>query len=395
MSAEIALGCFFMRIGIDASNIRSGGGLTHLVELLANASPADHGISNVVVWGSQVTLDVIHDRPWLLKCHDPLLDGGIFRRLFWQYFRFWRLAKFNDCGLVFVPGGLYLGKFRPYVTLSQNLLPFEKSELHRYKFNLIVIRLIVLKFLQLLTFRNADGLIFLSQYAKNIISPAFGRKNVNTVIIPHGIEDRFFCEPRNQLPIGDYSFRRPFRVLYVSIIDNYKHQWHVSEAIAMIRKLGIPIALDLVGPAYPPALEHLRSVLKRVDPTNEFIHYSGVESYWALHRRYAQADLFLFASSCENLPNILLEAMASGLPIACSNRGPMPEVLGDAGVYFDPEDPESIVEAISCLADDVAKRKKSAEMAYDIAREFTWQRCANETFNFIAEVFGESIHGDV
>ena len=55
-------------------------------------------------------------------------------------------------------------------------------------------------------------------------------------------------------------------------------------------------------------------------------------------RLLADANLFVFASSCENMPNTLVEAMAIGLPIACSDRGPMPEVLRDGGVYFDPED---------------------------------------------------------
>ena len=56
-----------------------------------------------------------------------------------------------------------------------------------------------------------------------------------------------------------------------------------------------------------------------------------------LHQKYLDADLGLFASSCENMPNILLETMGAGLPIACSNRQPMPEILKNGGEYFDPE----------------------------------------------------------
>ena len=51
----------------------------------------------------------------------------------------------------------------------------------------------------------------------------------------------------------------------------------------------------------------------------------------------------IFASSCESSSCVLIENMASGLPIACSNRGPMPEVLKDGGVYFDPEKPIDIL----------------------------------------------------
>ena len=64
----------------------------------------------------------------------------------------------------------------------------------------------------------------------------------------------------------------------------------------------------------------------------------------------SKSNIFIFASSCENMPITLIEGMASGLPIACSDRGPMPEVLQDGGVYFNPEDCKSIVFAIEKLS---------------------------------------------
>ncbi|MGA2228428.1 MAG: glycosyltransferase, partial [Syntrophobacteraceae bacterium] len=101
---------------------------------------------------------------------------------------------------------------------------------------------------------------------------------------------------------------------------------------------------------------------------------------------YLQADLFVYASSCENMPNILIEAMASSLPIACSNRGPMPEVLGDAGLYFDPESPEQIAGAIRELMTGHEKRSECAARAYEYAKQYSWERCARDTFAFIAGV---------
>jgi len=67
-------------------------------------------------------------------------------------------------------------------------------------------------------------------------------------------------------------------------------------------------------------------------PAREFITQTGVVPPNDLATLLAEFDLFIFASSCENMPNTLLEGMASDLPIACSNRGPMPEVLRDGGV---------------------------------------------------------------
>jgi len=56
-----------MIIGIDASNLRQGGGVTHLVEILSSTNIYKHNISKVVIWGSSQTLDQIDEYPWLIK----------------------------------------------------------------------------------------------------------------------------------------------------------------------------------------------------------------------------------------------------------------------------------------------------------------------------------------
>src|SRR5438105_189927 len=96
-----------MRLGIDASNLRSGGGLRHLIELLRAAVPSSSGFSEVHVWGGKATLDHLKDRPWLIKSYQPLLDRGLLSRSFWQRFRLSQLASSAECDLVLVPGGSY------------------------------------------------------------------------------------------------------------------------------------------------------------------------------------------------------------------------------------------------------------------------------------------------
>ena len=86
------------------------------------------------------------------------------------------------------------------------------------------------------------------------------------------------------------------------------------------------------------------------------------------------------------MPNILLETMASGLPIACSNKGPMPEMLGNAGVYFNPEQPAEIADALYKLIESTELRTDLAKASFDSAQQYSWQRCANETFEFIIQI---------
>jgi glycosyltransferase involved in cell wall biosynthesis len=159
----------------------------------------------------------------------------------------------------------------------------------------------------------------------------------------------------------------------------------VVRAISILRQQGLPIVLDLVGPAYPPSLKQLNAEIRQ----QPWVSYHGAIVFNELHQQYAKADLGLFASSCENMPNILLETMASGLPIACSNKGPMPEMLGNAGLYFDPEKPEEIAGALLTLIKSPSLRTELAQASYARAQEYSWKRCANETFGFLNAVVQE------
>lgn len=375
-----------MIIGIDASNLRSGGGLTHLIELLHEAHPTLLGIERIVVWGGRPTLQALTSRPWLDKRNPPALDRGLLYRTLWQRYRLSQAARDEHCDLLFVPGGSFAGNFHPVVTMSQNLLPFEFRELRRFGCTLFTLKLLLLRLTQTRSFQRANGVIFLTDYARSVVLSVTGKLRGPTCIVPHGLNPRFNLMPKSQRHIRDYNYAHPYRVLYVSIIDQYKHQWHVVEAVAALRKQGMSIVLDLVGPAYLPALKRLNQTLDHADAERHWVHYHGAIAFEALHHHYAQADLGLFASSCENMPNILLETMASGLPIACSNRGPMPEVLGKAGVFFDPEQPIDIARALRELIVSPELRTKLAQESYECAQKYSWQRCANETFQFLNAV---------
>jgi len=99
---------------------------------------------------------------------------------------------------------------------------------------------------------------------------------------------------------------------------------------------------------------------------------------------YKDSDLFIFASTCENMPNILIEAMTAGLPIVCSDKQPMPEFLKDGAMYFDAKNSNSIENAIESMIRNIEQRKELAEKSKSYSTKFSWEKCANETFNFIA-----------
>ena len=360
--------------------------MTNLVELLRVAQPELHRFDRIVVWGGKSILKELEDRPWLDKRNPPALDKSLITRTFWQRYCLSPAARAAGCDVLFVPGGSYAGNFHPVVTMSQNLLPFEMHELRRYGLSMITLKFLLLRMTQARSFQKTEGVIFLTEYARDVVFKVTGKFRGQTCIIPHGLNPRFNMAPKPQSEIADYDEAHPYHVLYVSIIEPYKHQWYVVEAVAALRKQGLPVVLDLVGPAYPRALKRLNATIAREDADHCWVHYHGPIPFDQLHHNYAQADLGLFASSCENMPNILLETMAAGLPIVCSLKGPMPEMLGEAGIYFDPEKTVEITAALRELISSPELRMRKAQEAYERAQSFSWKRCADETFGFLAEI---------
>ena len=375
-----------MKIGIDASNLRAGGGVTHLVSLLNAAEPSAHGVDSVVVWGPAKTLERIEDRPWLIKRHDPILEKNALRRAWWQRRRLTELLRENQCNLLFAPGGTVLSSFCPAATMSQNLLPFEWRELRRYGLSLKTLRLLALRSLQARSFKRSAGVIFLTEYAKSAVLNISGPLRADIAVVPHGIDERFQHEPcADGRETADPPETRSLTFLYVSLFEPYKHQDKVLQAIGIARRQGLDIKIRFVGPA-GKSFNRFETLRRDVDPEGIFVEVVAGVPFSDMPSVYREADIFLFASSCENMPNIVLEAMASGLPIICSRMGPMPEVLGDAGLYFDPESHESIEAAIREISLSPSLRREKALAAYERSKRFTWTRCANKTFEFLADV---------
>src|SRR5579864_3974930 len=180
-----------MRLGIDASNLRGGGGITHLAALLTHVDPEESGIERVVVWGPQATLDQVPQAAWLEKSPCAELEGSPLTRLSWRSNKLPRLAR-DNCELLFAPGGLCSDRFHPVVTMSRNMLPFQWEEMGRYGSSAMWARLVYLRFAQARSFRRADGVIFLSQFAMAAVRRITGPLAGSTAVIPHGVAEQFF-----------------------------------------------------------------------------------------------------------------------------------------------------------------------------------------------------------
>lgn len=383
-----------MRLGIDAVNIRDYGGLTHLSQLLTVADPEAFDFKSVTVWGNERILDLLPHRSWLIKRSAPWMNGPLPQRIIGHQVWLPVALKSRGCDVIFSPGGsLPRGCGIPTVTMSQNMLPFESDRAQLFgRFNRMTLKMWLLRTAQGQTFSRADGIIFLTDYALDVVGRVVRMQGAQTTKIPHGVESRFFMRPREQRSSNAISEANPLRLLYVSQQWPYKHHIELLNALEILRRRGIPVELQMAGNNSTAYGKLVRQERQKIDPSGSFIKDLGHVEFGQLHLLYQQADVFVFPSSCENLPISLIEAMAAGLPIACSRRGPMPEILGDAGRYFNPEVVSTIVDAVVELVENESLRAKLAQNAWSKAQAYSWEGCAEQTFCFLAQIARGGYH---
>ena len=362
-------------VGVDASRNRSGGAKGHLVGILRDGDPLAHGIEQVHVWSYKSLLDALPERPWLVKHNPPELQQSLLRQAWWQYRHLPAEIVRNRCDIMLNTDAGTVGRWRPWVVMSRDMLSYEPGEMWRYGLSKALLRLVLLRYVQARSLRKADRSIFLTGYAARVIQGVIG-PCPQVSVIPHGIGAEFRDVARDR----PWPEQGPIRCLYVSNAAMYKHQWSVVRALGALRRKGYPVQLVLAGGGAGKAQQWTDEAIAEVDPGREFIETLGHVAHARLPTLLASADLFVFASSCENMPNTLVEAMAVGLPIACSARGPMPEVLQDGGTFFDPENVDSIAEAVEKLIVDPSLRVSCAAKAKTLSQQYSWKRCAEETW---------------
>jgi glycosyltransferase involved in cell wall biosynthesis len=369
-------------VGIDASRNRSGGAIRHITEILKPEFLKQKHIKEIHIWSYNELLDSINDFPGLVKHNSKWLKRSLLWQIMWQYFILPKELMRMKCDIAFYLDGGGMCPFKPYVTMSRDMLPFEPNEMNRYRFTKGWLRLLVLRYWQIFSFRRAAGVIFLTSYAANKVMQLTGEIK-NYKIIPHGVNENIRkCGKQRVKKLNTERLN----LIYVSGADLYKHQWNVVAAVEKLCAQSHDVHLKLVGGASGKPKELLDESLSNNVLAKNHTELVKCVGSAEIVNYLAEADIFLFASSCENMPNTLLEGMAAALPIACSNRGPMPEVLKNNGVYFDPEDVNSIYVALQQLITNKALCSRLQSDAYNEALQYSWERCANETWDYIYKV---------
>ncbi|MCW2958072.1 MAG: glycosyl transferase group 1 [Solirubrobacterales bacterium] len=186
---------------------------------------------------------------------------------------------------------------------------------------------------------------------------------------------------RSSLSLGD---RRV--LLSASAKRPHKNLLRLLDAHALLPAVARPV---LVLPGYPtPHEDDLRARASALG-TSDDVRFVEWVTDADMEGLYALADAFVFPSLYEGFGLPVLEAMARGVPVACSDRSSLPEVAGDAALLFDPEDVGAMTVVLSRLLDDGALRSRLSAAGVARAASFTWARTAELTVASYRRALGQ------
>lgn len=377
-----------IRIAIDASRNRSGGGRIHIKSILKEFNYKKFHNVEVHVWSYPDLIEQIGDYPWLIKHKTFEKNVSLLKEVLWQRYTFNKLLKKHEIDILLNTLATSVCPFQPSISMSREMCCYEGNVMKKAGFNRQRMRLFLLKYIQNFRLKNSTGALFLTNYAANVIQKFTG-KIKNYRIVNHGISEIFRGKSLKAI-----SSSKQIKCVYVSPINWYKN--HDTLIRAFIKLNDNNIKLTMVGglEAGKPAVnakKRIDRILKKFEnnKVSQNISLTGHISHDEMVDILNNSDICVFASSCENMPNTLVEAMSVGLPILCSHRGPMPEVLEDGGVYFDPEDLESTVDGLKSMIYDKNAQKISSQKSYELAKKYSWERCSNETFDFLLDTLND------
>ena len=133
---------------------------------------------------------------------------------------------------------------------------------------------------------------------------------------------------------------------------------------------------DTSGKGFWDNIDELKAFVGATPPLSGHVHFTGYLSDPDLAELLNASDALVFPSLWEGFGLPAVEAMSCGVPVIASRRGSLPEVVGDAGVLFEPEDPDAIASCIIGFLRDNELRERLAEMAIERSRLFSWSRGA-------------------
>jgi glycosyltransferase involved in cell wall biosynthesis len=236
--------------------------------------------------------------------------------------------------------------------------------------------------------RRADRVIADSEYTRQDAVRLYGFPASRVTVVYPGVASRF--RPSGPEQVGDvrrkYSLPPRF-TLFVGTIEPRKNLTVLAEAHRDLRSRGFEQKLVIVGRKGWLHEGFFRRV-HELGLEGEVL-LPGFVADEDLPALYTAADLFVYPSIYEGFGLPVLEAMACGTPVVCSDASSLPEVVGDAALLFSPKDTAALCVAMSRALTDASLRDELRAKGLARAAGFTWERTAQQTL----AVYYEALEG--
>ncbi len=220
--------------------------------------------------------------------------------------------------------------------------------------------------------RRADRVITVSEFSKRRFVEELGTAPERISVVGNGVSE-FYFDIRTA-PAAE-RHEDPY-VLVVGGMHHRKNSGTVLEVARLLAEGDRPIRLKVAGICYPPF-----DGLAKGAPGVELLGYVKDADVAPM---FSRATALLFPSLYEGFGMPAVEAMAARVPVVTSNAAALPEVVGDAGLAFDPRDAKAMAAAIRRLSEDDGWREQWVVKGQQRAERFTWDQCGRR----LAEALG-------
>jgi glycosyltransferase involved in cell wall biosynthesis len=232
--------------------------------------------------------------------------------------------------------------------------------------------------------RTADGAHAYSRDVWNMLQLKYGMAPERVAYIPNGVERRFFGQPRR------YARGETLRLLYAGTWLDQRGIFYIREAMQRLARRTPGLKLTIAGPA-TPAEEVMRFFGPQLAGN---IEVRPVIAAGSMQELYAEHDIFVFPSLMEGLPSVLLEAMASGMPVITAETCGMPDMVQDSfnGLLVPPADATALENAIAKLAESEELRERLGCAAHESMKRYEWTSAAEKLEElFLRVVWAEEV----
>ena len=370
---------------IDASRNRSGGSIVYLINFIKNLNLEKTKIEKVILFSYKGLLRKIPNRSFLIKYSHPFLEKNILFKIFWQMIYLPNFLRKDDNNILFTTDAASFCKHKPSIVFNQDILAFDKEVMEKIPFGLFKIRVYLIKLIQIFAMNNASKVIFLSKFSKKVIS-SYLRKNLNYKIIYHGIDEKLLKLGQKKISELQLDLKKKDKIqlIYVSPLDSYKNHLTVAKAYSRLKKKYTNLKIKFVG-RYKHNINLYNNIInsKSLVTQKNFI---GELSHKKVLNCIYNSDIYIFASSSETFGISLLEGMALGLPIVCSNKSSLPEILKDGGIYFDPNNDYQLAYQIEKFIKNKNFRKIKSKRALNISSRYRWEYNVRQFCNLVNEL---------